>query len=574
MSDERSERRDAGGDDLHTLPPDAQALYQHLLHEGVAWRAATPELTRVGQHLRERAQQLTVQYQHQPQTDTAIPPGTVRRPAPRPTDRRRSISPPLVETGDVPMPQTFARRAGGWLAASAAIAIVGAVAALLLSAAPGGSTTPSGPGAPTVQHGRWVSLDPLAAAVEFDANDLPAIAPSDPRVVYESLAYGIQQGKAGTLRRTDDGGATWHELPIPVPAAHVGHAGFLVSPLVAHNVFLTLIDTHGEDCPPGTAQPMGEGATGGVLCWLEYTSTDGGTHWTMTKLPAPATLTPNITNNSATSLPAARGPDGKARLYAILDCPGTGTCTRLVASADGGLSWQYADGSLMAAHAKNICSTTADQRGTAVYAVTTAGADCNWQAQQPLTLWRSDDAGAHWTRLGALATPNIRGMQVAHAPADGHALLYVAEPRTTQMTTDKVGGAYPLFSHDPVDVKVSSDGGATWANAPSAGIPAGLLPYYENGLLSTLSDGSVVVEFVPRPEQGNFTGGTLLAWKPGDAAWRQLAPPLTWEVGALTTVPSTPGATGNDTLYLVMVNRGGSPQGVVHPTYSVLRYDP
>ncbi len=100
------------------------------------------------------------------------------------------------------MSQTFARRAGGWLAAIAAIAIVGAVAALLLTASPGGSTAPGSSTTPTVQRGRWVSLDPLAADVEFDANDLPAIAPSDPRVVYESLAYGIQQGKAGTLRRT------------------------------------------------------------------------------------------------------------------------------------------------------------------------------------------------------------------------------------------------------------------------------------------------------------------------------------------------------------------------------------
>jgi hypothetical protein len=570
MSDERTERRDASGDDLHTLPPDARALYHHLLHEGAAWRATTPELPRVGERLRERAQQLTLQHQRQPQTDTAIPPRTVRRP----TDRRRSISLPLIETGDAPMPQTFARRAGGWLAAIAAVAIVGAVGALLVTASRGGTTAPGSPSAPTVQHGRWVSLDPLAAAVEFDANDLPAIAPSDPRVVYESLAYGIQQGKAGTLRRTDDGGATWHELPIPVPAAHVGHAGFLVSPLAAHTVFLTLIDAHGEDCPPGTAQPMGESTTGGVLCWLQYTSTDGGAHWAMTKLPAPATLTPNITNNSATSLPAALGPDGKARLYAILSCPGAGSCSRLVVSADGGVSWQYADAPLLAAHARNVCSTTADLRGTAVYAVTTVGADCNWMMQQPLALWRSDDAGAHWTRLGALATPNIRGMQVAHAPADGRALLFAAEPRTTQMTTNKVGGQSPVFSADVSDVKASSDGGATWTNAPGAGIPVGLKPYYDIGLLGTLSDGSIVVEFIPQAAQENFAGGTLFAWKPGDAAWRQLAPPLTWEVGALTAVPSTPGAQGPDTLYLVMVNRGSNPVTAGPPTYSFLRYDP
>ncbi len=566
MSDKRTDRRDAGGDDLPTLPPDAQALYHRLLDEGAAWRAATPDLARVGARLRERAQQLTLQRQQPPQTDTAVRPRTVRR--------RRSISLPRGATGEAPMPHTLTRRVGGWLAATAAIAIVGAVAALLLTAAPGGTTGAGQPSAPAIQHGRWVSLDPLAADVEFAANDLPAIAPSDPRVVYESLARGIQQGQPAQLRRTDDGGATWHELPIPVPAAHVGHAGFLVSPLAAHTVFLTLIDTHDADCPPGTAQPMGESTAGGVLCWLQYTSADGGAHWAMTTLPAPDTLTPNITNNSATSLPAALGPDGKARLYAILDCPGAGTCTRLVGSADGGVSWQYADGPLVAAGARDICATTADARGTAVYAVTTASADCNWQTQRPLTLWRSDDAGAHWTRLGALATPNIRGMQVAHTPADGRALLYAAEPRTTQMTTDKVGGKQPLFSADVSDVKVSADGGAAWTSAPGAGIPAGLKPFYDFGLLGTLSDGSVVVEFIPQAAEDNFTGGTLFAWKPGDAAWRQLAPPLTWEVGSLTTVPAASGVPGADTLYLVMVNRGGSPQTAMYPTYSFLRYDP
>src|SRR6185437_12758959 len=99
----------------------------------------------------------------------------------------------------------------------------------------GTDTTASGQ-QPSTQ-GRWVSLDKLNANVEFDANDLPAIAPSDPRVVYETMVYGIQQHKAGSLRRTDDGGATWHTLPLPIPAAHVGHAGFLVSPVDSRNVF-------------------------------------------------------------------------------------------------------------------------------------------------------------------------------------------------------------------------------------------------------------------------------------------------------------------------------------------------
>jgi hypothetical protein len=277
-------------------------------------------------------------------------------------------------------------------------------------------------------------------------------------------------------------------------------------------------------------------------------------------------------NNSDTSLPAALDASGNARLYALLECAGDTGCSRLVGSADGGMSWQYADAALMASGVTNICATSADTHGTAVYAVTTASTDCGWLAQQPLTVWRSDDAGAHWKRLGPLATPNIRGLQVAH-PSTGSALVYAVEPRTTQMSTDKVGDKIPVFSADPTDVKVSSDGGATWTNAPSAGIASDMKPFYDAGALGTLSDGSVVVEYVDASAVDNFSGGTLYAWKPGDAAWRQLAPPLSWEAGALTVIPSTSGA-AVDTLYLVMVDRGGQSPAQTHSTYSFLRYEP
>lgn len=587
MYDDRIDRNDLGGDDSQDLPPDMQAIYQRIREDGAAWRTS-PDLARVGERLRESARQLALQQSPvQRDTDPERPRATrgdILMPHTQPHTQPHTRSRPQRTQHDTYPPsrrdapendrwRAFKRRVGGAVAATAALAIVGAVAALFLSVAPGHpSGTPNGAGS-SAQHGHWVTLDELAANVEFDANDLPAVAPSDPRVVYESLVYGIQQGKAGTLRRSDDGGATWNNLPLPVPAAHVGHAGFLVSPLDAHIVFLTLVDTNGADCPAGTTQPLTEGNPGAVICWIPYTSTDGGNHWKQTKLPAPGSLTPNITNNNATSLATALGPDGKARLYAVLECAGAETCTRLVASADGGVSWQYADAQLMAAGVKNVCASSADPRSTGVYAVTSASADCGWQAQQPLTLWRSDDAGAHWKQLGQLATPNIRGLQVAH-PLGGSALIYAVEPRTTQMSTDKMGGKYPLFSADPADVKGSTDGGAAWTNAPSAGITSGLKPYFDVGALGTLSDGSIVIECVSASAEDNFSGGTLFAWKPGDKAWRQLAPPLSWEAGALTVIPSTGGVTGNDTLYLVMVDRDGGSPAKAHPTFSFLRYEP
>jgi hypothetical protein len=451
--------------------------------------------------------------------------------------------------------------------------IVGALAAVFLTAAPGRHGGPATHSSPTVTHGRWVSLDLLAASVEFDANDVPAISPSDPRVVYESHARGIQQHLPATLRRTDDGGATWHDLPVPVPAAHVGVAGFLVSPLDARNVFLTLIDTQAEDCPAGTAQLNTEGA--GVLCWLQYTSVDGGAQWRATKLPGSGWITPNLTNNSATALQVAQGSDGRPQLYALLQRPGATSWARLIVSADRGLSWRYADVPLLAAGERNACFTAADPQNATVYAVTTADAECVWYSQLPLTLWRSNDAGAHWTNLGPLATPNLRGLRVAHDTTTGHSLLYAAVPRTTQMVTNKVGAKVPQFSADPSDLKVSADGGVTWTSAPSAGIPASVKPLYDIGLLGVLSDGSVIIGCMSQTPQEGGSLGVLYAWKSGAATWRQLAPPpdADTEVRALTTVASASTSAGADTLYLV-VSYLYAPGPGAYPTFTFFRYDP
>ena len=50
---------DANADDLHTLPTQTQALYQRLLGDGASWRTM-PELSDIGERLRERAQGLTL----------------------------------------------------------------------------------------------------------------------------------------------------------------------------------------------------------------------------------------------------------------------------------------------------------------------------------------------------------------------------------------------------------------------------------------------------------------------------------------------------------------------------------
>ncbi len=546
-------------DGFEALPPDLDALDAYLERVGAHWRNTSTEIGTASGHLRERARQLVAERtMHAAMAEPDAAP------------RLRTISAPTALPTHPGARRRSPRFASGLVAVVAMVAVVGALAALLLSASPTGTTSGTASGGNPSQRGRWVALDALDNNAQFDANDLPAIAPSDPRVVYETQVYGIQQHQAGGLRRTDDGGATWHTLPLPIPAAHVGHAGILVSPLDPRDVFLTLISTTAADCPADRAQPLTESTSpGAVICWLQYTSTDGGAHWATTRLPTASILTPNLTNNSATSLQAGTL-GGQTYLYALLNCVTAQSCSRLGASTDGGRTWRLADAPLMAAGAKNVCATASDLHGSALFAVTSS-AECAYDVQKPLTLWRSDDAGAHWSRQGVLATPNVRGSLVTRIQGADRPLLYMALPRTAAMATDKMGGQYPIFSADSADLKVSADGGKTWQSAPAAGIPKGLKPYYDMGLMGTLSDGSVVVDFIAQNRDENFEGSTLFAWKPGDTAWRQIAPPVTWEADALLAVAGT--KPGTDTLYLTMTNRGGYGD-TPHPTFGFLRFEP
>ncbi|MGZ3677651.1 MAG: hypothetical protein ACXWQR_03675 [Ktedonobacterales bacterium] len=474
------------------------------------------------------------------------------------------------------------KRFRGLAAAAAMVATVAALIAVLIALAPGHrSGTSIGAHVTSTstnnERGRWVDLTALDYNTTFSANDVPAIAPTNPSVVYETEAGNYQAHAVATMRRTDDGGKTWHTLPLPVAADHVGHLGAAVSPLNARTVFLSVFDDNAGDCPANRTQQNTEAGGGNVYCWLQYTSVDGGQHWTTTNLPlvnsteagvlTAANTTGGLIAIFAGSLHAAGG-----KLYAGFNCV-ISSCTRLVTSADGGLSWQFADEQIVTAGG-STCDYTASADAKTFFAVTNAKS-CWLAEQSPRILWHSSDAGAHWTQVGALPTPNDRGMFLTDDSASGKQLLYAALPRTTGTSTDKMGGKYPVFSADATDLKVSTDGGKTWESAPSAGIPSGMQAgNYGGGMvgtLGTLHDGSVVVEFIAKSAQDPFAGGTLFAWKRGDTKWRQIAPPLTQEIGSMLAIPAKD-ASQQDTLYLVMVNRGGS--GPTNDTFRFLRYVP
>lgn len=485
---------------------------------------------------------------------------------------------------DEPTPRCGHRgkRFRGFAAAAAMVATVAALIAVLITLAPGHRSGISFGGRVTStnnERGRWVDLTDLDYNAVEGANSIPAIAPTNPLVVYETHSGSSKptdsQHATATMRRTDDGGKTWQALPLPVLADHVQSLGVAVSPLNARTVFLDIFDDNAADCPADRTQQNTEAGGGNVFCWLQYTSVDAGQHWTATVLPLPGVLTADSSSDGVPAIYKASLHALGNKLYAGLKCPGSvETCTRLVTSADGGLTWQFADEAIVPAGG-STCDYAPSPDGTTLFVVTSAGS-CWLTAQSALTLWHSSDAGAHWTQAGTLPTPNVRSMLMTQDTASGNQLLYAVLPRTTNMQTIKGSDKYPkqpVFSVDIADLKVSADDGKTWESAPSAGIPTNLKVVDQYGtmnMVGTLSEGSVVMEFIPRTASDNSARGTLFAWKHGDAAWHQIAPPFTQQIGSMLAIPAKD-ASQQDTLYLVMVNRG---EGNTGDTFSFLRYEP
>lgn len=563
---------DTGPDDgVNALSIEAQTIYAILERDGADWRANTAlNVEHINQQLRARIVQLHAERA----TDGApgvfapptVPPGVYAPPTITP-----SVSAPPVSVPRIALPPSARSGRPRRLATTiATVAIVFAFLAVLgLNAAhrPGGAasrqtaagaSSASATSAPA--SASWVDLYSLDYATSFSANDPPAIAPSDPRVVYETMAQGLQQHLPATMRVTTNGGVSWRNLATPVPAAHIGYAGIAVSPIDPQTVFLSLIDTTASECPANRLESS-EGSW--QFCRMEYTSTNGGALWSVTGLPLaggakPGLLTASINSGMAGPIQSGTAHAQGQRLFAGFLCTDF-SCTRLVTSVDGGRNWTFADQGLLAGGAANVCDYTMSAAGAAVYAVTSMS-DCGFRSQAPLTLWRSGDAGATWTKVTRLATPNERGMELTQDPTTGATLLYMGMPRTTSLTKDKMGGTYAVFSQSPSDVRVSTDGGVTWRNAPTKGIPAGHAAFLQPGLLGTLRDGSVVIDVIPQStaqpgDESNFGGSDLYAWKPGDTGWRKIGS-VPREIDSLLVTPSQNGS--GETLYTILVNRSGA----------------
>ena len=518
--------------DLSALPPELQPLYRRLADDGASWQASSAEkLTALAQTLVARVEHMA------PATHEAA------------SDVEVSVLAPLVSYQASTASQRPLRRREWIVGAFAAVAVVVLLAVVLQAGLAGRGQNPLGQAQPTqtMLRGAWQTLDKLTVKRQAGMTMTSAVAPSNTQVAY-TLSYSgdSKAGGNSSLLRTTNGGNTWKTLPVTVPPTGSLSAMLGVSPLDARTLFLTFWDQSAACAEHRSSFYPNAG------CAHNYVSTNGGDSWQQLALPIPAALNPGF---ASLELKAQGG-----LLYAYDYCS-PDSCTHLLKSANGGLTWQLADGGVVA-HGVNLCEFTLAPDGTTIYEVTST-TSCGQLSDHEYSIWSSDDAGAHWKLVGPLlpkpipdpsivtgGVPGSSGWPLLAAPGESHAkTLYLHQPYITGT------------AHD-VSFYYSEDGGATWQPTPAlsgvmntggldiSGAGSGSGPIGV-GTATVLSDGSIL--FFAQPEITD----TPYLWKPGTSAWQHLQPypgqdPDGHSATDISQMIVTPGANGHDTVTLVV----------------------
>jgi hypothetical protein len=504
------------------LPPELEPLHRRLLDDGALWRARLPSTERLEQRLKsltqqERYMRLMVPAENRPGRLSLI-------------DRVKGK-------------QDMLRGRFKTALAVVTIAAVVALFAVLFYGFAGHMLRTTAQPTSTATH-------PTSEATNFPTGhygeEVPIVAPSDPEVVYK-LVPANGSADQQMLARSTDGGATWQMLAVPSVGTSSGVQAAFVSPLNPQAVFLTVgVQLSGttpgaQPCPPDLASGSFNSyvALAGdySYCDVEFLSTDGGRQWSRVHLPAdavPAALGDSSGNlfypyNSGYGILFSTSAtvfhvQGN-RLYSVTDVDasdglsGGSGAIRIVVSTDGGLNWSYADEAL-ASSVQSICDYAATPSGATVFAITSD--PCS--AGRPISLWRSDDAGAHWAKVRQLSGWAEAGMIAVSRDNGQTPLLYI------NMAQAKVDNQTVSLNLSPANVVVSADGGETWAPAPIQGFPTtqpGNTPGYAGPPLGILSDGSVLF----RARTGQAID-SFYAWKLGDASWQQVGPNFNTVVAA------------------------------------------
>lgn len=532
---------DAHVSDVEMLPAELEAVHQRLAQDGAAWREQLPS----SEALATRVTAIVERTPRAPDRGSAQT---------TPTETRELDVRP-VSPGPATQPRDGWRRTRGLVGVAAAVVIVGLIGTVLSEVNVGRSgkhPLAQATVTPTMSSlhvpGQWERV------MELPRGQYALIAPSDPRVIYV-MDYPH-------IRRTDNDGRTWHELPTPaggtLGSAYGDHFIAMVSPVDPYTVFLVAnvyrSGPDGEQCTTADAAQKRESALPGprvaslldssTWCDLNYYTTDGGQHWHPANLPMGWTSLGIPGNGFFMPLQAQGG-----RLYDMISPPDQGPqaspnlAWRLVTSADGGVTWQLADVAINAGGGA-VLTYLAAPSGQAVFAQVV-------EHDRSLDVWRSDDAGVHWTKVPPARSAQFpRALLAAAVDSNGQPLLYA---EGAVMPPHPGIDAHPTFT-----LWVSADGGSSWTAASSRGLPDSS---WSDGtyISGVTADGSVVVPF----RSATSSDVTFYAWKLGQTTWRQVCPQM--PDGAASVFPAGPW--GSEALWGMSVVRDSQ----YVPTFTVWR---
>lgn len=443
-----------------------------------------------------------------------------------------------------------AGRARALFATVAAMAIIALFGALALIATHGPRAVQTPASTPGTLKGQWQTLDRLTIHTWTNKAGDPQVAPTNPQVVYETYnsTNSFAMYSPG-IKRTDDGGKTWHTLTLPLKGDHIKGIYAAVSPLDAQTVFLSLYSDGLTGCP---AKDI---VSDYALCLQVFVSQDAGKTWKPTITPETGYADGfNISNISTAS----------AQGQTLFDSAGciSSQCERILKSDDGGVTWTLADAQLAASN-QMLCNYAAASTGTTLFAATAEkGTDCGYARTATANLWRSDDAGAHWSQVSTLPSAAVNGMLVASRGAGQQPLVYIYLPRVsatkTKMNT-------PMYVDSADALQVSADGGQHWASAPLLGIAESQIPYFHP--FGTLSDGSIIMPFTA-PGTNAGMDVSIYAWRAGDSGWHRLTNGSGY--GYINDLVLS-SVNGKETLWLTA--NSGSPTDTDKDAYRVLRCD-
>lgn len=429
-----------------------------------------------------------------------------------------------------------------------------------VTATPSGAATTGTPGEQQTipaTRGQWHTVDSMTyTTTVFTQTPYPKFSPVNPAIVYETSLPSM------TVRRSDNGGATWATLQLPPGSSQAIDIEIFASPLDAHTAFLTvtvnLAYGQGTNSCPSSAQASLGGATHGnilasgqVPCSTTYRTIDEGKTWKAIRFPVNGTISTPFSDSAPYdgTLIQAQG----KRLYTLLTCGPTcgGPAGRLVSSADGGATWQVADAGGLG---QGICDFAVPPTGQTVFAAVSRGS-CDALSSPALALDRSDDAGANWVHASFLPLAAVQGM--AAVVVNGKALLVVNVPSVSWQP--HIIAVAPSAS----EFIVSSDGGRTWKTAPLQGVPDKAQPVLAP--LNIRADGSLVVAFASPNADGQ--AATLYTWKAGESRWQQFAPA---PAGHLSTLLRTSASSGE--IFWAVTKSNVTPSGML--TFTVATYQP